>query len=189
MKLRYIVSVSLLTILLIISTANIALAGWSALNSGYAVTTTYHGIEVPLGQPVIATAGTTDALVTTIVFTWLDPDGNLVYTSPPIVPDWQIDPNYPANVPPEIIDWAEDNPTTLVGYAQDTLTLNIVGDWTVKIECYGPTNPRGQDQIIQKATSFFVVDEVPLGTIITLAIPIGFLSFVAIKKKRTSKTK
>ena len=38
-----------------------------------------------------------------------------------------------------------------------------------------------------RATSFFVVDELPLGTIVTLAIPFGFLSFVAIKKKANTQ--
>jgi len=60
---------------------------------------------------------------------------------------------------------------------------NQVGDWTVKVTFYDATGPKGQEQTKFRATSFFVIDELPLGTIVTLLIPIGFLSFVAIKKK------
>ena len=100
-----------------------------------------------------------------------------------------VTPNCPTDSPPEIIDWALDNPNTDVWYATDTHTPTQVGDWTVKVTFYDATGSKCQDQTKFKATSFFVVDEVPLGTIVTLAIPFGFLSFVAIKKKRTTKTK
>jgi hypothetical protein len=48
---------------------------------------------------------------------------------------------------------------------------------------YDAAGHKCHDQTKFRATSFFVIDEVPLGTIVTLVLPLGFLSFVAIKKK------
>ena len=92
-------------------------------------------------------------------------------------------PDYPPNAPQEVKNWAANHHGIKVWYAQDSHIPDQVGDWTVKVTFYGATGPKCQDQTKFRATSFFVIDEVPLGTIVTLLIPIGFLSFVAIKKK------
>lgn len=184
-KLKFTAPVSLLAILLIFSTANIAQAQWSAINSGYAVTTNYHGIEAPVGETVIATAGTTDNSVTKITFSWLNPYDNEVSYHEVLKADFDLHetPYYPTDSPQEVKDWAEKYPYTEVWYAQDTHTHDQVGDWTVKVTFYGATGPKGQEQTKFKATSFFVIDEVPLGTIVILLIPLGFLSILALKKK------
>ena len=186
MKLRFIVSVSLLTILLIISTVNTVQASWNAINSGQgAVTTNFHGINVPIGETVVATAGTTNNQINEVTFHWVDPYGNWVRNE-----TTALSLGIPLqDIPTEVSDWAEDNDGTPVWCAQDSYDPDSVGDWTVKITLHYITGEECEEETKFKATSFFVVDEVPLGTIVTLAIPFGFLGFVAIKKKRTPKTK
>ena len=183
MKLRFTVSVTLLAILLILLTANIAQAQWNAINSGYAVTTDYHDIETPLGETVTATAGTTDISVSKITFSWLDPYDNEEQNHEVTALVSYITPAHPSNVPQEVIDWANNNPGIEFFCAQDTHDPNEVGDWTVKVTFYDATGPKCQDQTKFRATSFFVINEVPLGTIVILLIPLGFLSILALKKK------
>jgi hypothetical protein len=91
-------------------------------------------------------------------------------------------PDCPLNAPQEVIDWADANPGIEVWYAQDTHTPDQVGDWTVKVTFYRATGC-AHEHIKFRATSFFVIDEVPLRTIVTLFILLGFLSIMAIKKK------
>jgi len=58
---------------------NLAHAHWSAINSGYAVTTNWHGKEVPLGQSVTAWAGTTNSSVYQVEFKWKNKTGHVIY--------------------------------------------------------------------------------------------------------------
>ena len=184
MKLRFAVFVILFASLFIFSNTNVAQAGWNAINSGYAVTTNYHGLDAPLGEEIVATAGTTDHDVTQVEFIWLDPDEEEIH-SETLGLSWP--PTPPASVPQEVIDWAQNNPGVEVGYAQSTLesdSVAVIGWFTVKAIFHGPTGPKGQDHDRFKATSFFYIDEVPFGTIVILLIPFGFLGFYAIKRKR-----
>ena len=81
-------------------------------------------------------------------------------------------PDYPPNAPQEVKNWAANHHGIKVWYAQDSHIPDQVGDWTVKVTFYGATGPKCQDQTKFRATSFFVIDEVPFGTIVTLLIPI-----------------
>ncbi len=177
--------ITLILISLITSQIPAAQAQWNALNSGYAVTTNWHGKEAPIGESVTATAGTTDSHVKSIEFIWLRPDGSLArsvtfYTL-------RTDPYPPPNVPKEVIDYKN---STTVWYAQDIFTPDKVGDWTVKAifhtEPKGSGNPRGQgsDKVMMRATSFFAVPEVPLGTLTIVLAMFGSLGIFALKRKR-----
>ena len=49
-----------------------------SLESGYSVTSDYHGVDVPSGSPVTVTAMTTDPSVDVIKFIWKNPAGQIV---------------------------------------------------------------------------------------------------------------
>lgn len=186
MKLQFIVASIFLAALIVISSANLAQAQWSALDSGYGVTTNYHGVDVDIGQSVTATAGTTDNRVRNIEFRWLDPGGN---------PSWDVTvpvfgpfttPNVPPNVPQEIINWANGHPGVVVWYAQNTQTPNVVGDWGMQAIYHdsGRIRGRNSDTIAIRATSFNVVPEVPMGTMVILSSMLGALGVFALKRKK-----
>ncbi|XHH10064.1 MAG: hypothetical protein ACFCUE_05380 [Candidatus Bathyarchaeia archaeon] len=116
---------------------------------------------VQIGNPVTATATTTDAKVDKVRFTWYDPAGTPFTTDPQSV----------------------SGPSRM---ATSTFTPDALGDWTVKAEfldkqgccccCHYKT-------VATRTTSFNVVPEVPLiGTAgIALAMAVGLIFY----KKRT----
>lgn len=188
MKLRSFWAVAVILISLVLG-STLVQAQWSALNSGYAVTTNYHGVDVLPGTEVTAWAGTTDSEVNEVEFRWLKPDGTLSVDPPPIVRVYVSfrTPDVPSGVPEEIIDWAEKNPSINVWYANNTQTPDILGNWTVQVFFYAPGGHlRGKesDIIRIRATSFNVIPEAPFGTIAILLAMFGALSTFTIKKKR-----
>jgi hypothetical protein len=157
----------------------VVLAQWNALSSGYAVTTDWHGREVPIHVYVTAWAGTTKGDSKWVEFKWIDPNGNLRRTEVKTLSDiydLYETPNVPPGVPKEIEDWAKDNPGVKVWYAYDTYALDVVGEWTVKA-----VFPQGSVDVKQRATSLYAVPEVILGS---LAAMFGALGLVAIKRRR-----
>jgi len=89
--------------LTVLACTDIVKAQWSAIkNSDYAVTTNWHGTDVPIGQVVVATAGTTDLAVTHVVFIWRDPSNNTVWVDNVTVSELTT-PTVPENVPDEVI--------------------------------------------------------------------------------------
>lgn len=189
MKLRLFVPVVLVSVLLIVVGMNIVLAQWSAIkDSGYAVTTNWHGEDVPLGEPVTAWAGTTNPEVIKVEFKWHDPapaenlvwDVNITVFGPYETPD------VPSNVPQEIIDWAEKYPGYTIWYADNTQTPDVLGDWGIQAFFHDSGNIQGQDSTIVaiRSTSGNVIPEAPLGTIaIALTILAGY-SFIVIRKRK-----
>jgi len=161
---------AVLTASLIASQIPRAQAGWSALNSGYAVTTDWHGADVPMGTSVTATAGTTDGTVESVEFIWKAPDGTLVWTATvPVVPSG---------------DTWDGKPISI---AQDTRVLGApVGDWGVQAIFHGPGGKihkgQGDDIVRIRATSFFVVPEVSFGAIAPLVA--GLCALALLKRKR-----
>jgi len=200
MKFRFALLVVLFVSLILFANTNVAQAQWAAISSGYGVTTNVHGLIVSPTQPLTAWAGTTDHSVSTVQFQWIDPDGNSVaawhqnvdissatwYTTSDVPPD--------ADLPQEIIDWADANPGVKIRYAksdthipEDEYDGTIIGDWTVKVYFHGAGGKiqcKDEATVAIRATSF-VIDEVPFGTIVALLIPFGFLSIYAMKKKRS----
>jgi hypothetical protein len=195
LRLKFIVTTIIVTSLLIIGSTNLAHAQWSAISSGYGVTTDWHGQDAPIGVSVTATAGTTDMSVDKVEFRWLDPEGNVEIAINVTVSDAYITPATPADppdnwdLPDEIKEWATDNPDIPVKYAQNFQTLDEVGDWAVQAHFidtdHNPKSLRGRntDIIAIRATSFNVVPEVPYGTIAILLSMFGALGLFAIRRK------
>lgn len=189
MKLRFAVATILFASLLVFANTNIAQAQWSAINSGYAVTTNWHGQEVPLGEEVTAWAGTTRSEVKKVEFLWRAPDEETV-----VFHDWiYIDgpyttPTVPDGVPQEIIDWANENPGIDVYYANNTQTPDVLGDWGVQALFHaGSGKIKGQDSTIVaiRASSTHTVPEVPFGTIAISLSMFVILGIFTIKRKRS----
>lgn len=168
MRLRFAVVILLIVSVLFIANTNVAQAGWNSINSGYAVTTDWHGEEVPIGTTVKATAGTTNDNVYKIEIYWYDQNQALMHISV-IYPQWG----------------------TVYGtyckYANATYTPDTVGDWTVQAIFRAPGGHiRGADEDIVaiRASSFFEVPEVPFGTI---AIVLGMIGALGVSRLRTKK--
>jgi len=162
-------------IALIITQTNVVQAQWSALNSGYAVTTNYHGVNVLPGTLVTATAGTTDDSVETVTFLWKYPNGTVAYTE--------------ADVP------VEPNGTTwengkLIYYARSSyVPVAPLGDWGVQAifkDSGHKQHGQHEDVVAIRATSFFVVPEVAFGTVTVL---LGSLGALVLMHKRKSINK
>jgi len=185
-KLRSFLAVVLILSLLVLG-STLVQAQWSALDSGYAVTTDYHGVDVPLGVEVTATAGTTNSGVKKVEFRWLDPYGNEVFglISVSVFGPYTT-PNVPPGVPQEIVDWALKNPGIDVYYAQNTQSPERAGDWAVQAIFYD-SGGRGhgpfEDKVAIRATSFNVIPEAP-STIVILLGMFGALGVFALKKKQ-----
>jgi hypothetical protein len=186
MKLRFIIAVILLVNLLVFANRNIAQAGWNAINSGYGVTTNWHGQDVPLGESVTAWAGTTDDAVEIVEFKWLNHSEDIVWRENVSVDGPYLTPNVPGGAPQEIIDWAESvEEDTPVWYANNTKIPNSLGNWTVKATFYNVTHERGKNHSKFRATSFNVVPEAPFGTIVILLTMLGALGVFALKRKHS----
>ena len=192
MKRYVIVALIALAGLLVLTATNVAnaqYARWSAIKeTGYAVTSNWQGIDVPLGVEVVATAGTTDLDIENITFRWHDPADNTVWEDTFAVSGPLITPNVPSNIPPEVQEWADDNPGVSYLYAQSTHTPNMVGDWGVQaffIGLDGKTKA-GLDYVVQiRATSFNVIPEIPI--IGTAGAAIAMLAGLGLFMKRRGK--
>jgi len=160
-------------------------AQWSAIKSGYAITTDWHGQDVPVGAPVTAWAGTTNENVYQIRFLWLDPEENIRYDTNVTDIVNYITPDYPPGAPDEIIEWAEENPNIEIWYANNTQTPDSVGEWTVKAWFYSPEGHLMNSTVIKiRATSFNTVPYTPIGTIIIAVTMIAALTAFITRKRK-----
>jgi hypothetical protein len=193
MRTLRIVTLTATAALALAAMANIALAlgysGWSAIGTGYAITSNWQGIEVPIGQNVVATAGTTDLTITTIIFRWHDPADNVMWEDTVPVSGPITTPTTPSNVPNDVTDWANDNPDTQYLYAQSAHMPSTIGDWGVQaffIGPYGKTKAGLEDVVQIRAASFNVIPELPIiGTAgITIAMLLGLGLFSAKRKRK-----
>src|SRR5713101_7516416 len=50
------------------------------VSSGYAATSSSHGVSVPTGTPVTVDACTTNSKITNVLFIWHRPDSSIAYT-------------------------------------------------------------------------------------------------------------
>jgi hypothetical protein len=142
-----------------------------SLNSGYAVTSNYHGKDVPIGADVTVTAKTTDSKTDFVLFIWKDPAGHII--------------------------WQEETKVTWDGTyfggkkvysAQSVHKPETIGDWGVQAKFYDETrNKRGDivdTRLATRATSFNVIPELPLiGTAGASAAMIFGLALFKIKRK------
>lgn len=137
---------------------------WSALGSGYAITTDWQGVDVPVGTVVTATAGTTDESVGQhgyAVFLWhYELNASIMFASENSTL-WSNGTTYYHN----------DKKTSLTVYfSADTRTLTDEGEWGVQALFYDVHGKlRGDSGIIKiKATSVTVIPEVMSTLIVAL---------------------
>lgn len=173
--------IALILVTLLVASVN---APWATLSSGYAIWTNYHGIDIPPGTEVIATAGTTEhpnssahnkrPNVTAVRFRWMPPEGSGL-------PDF--------NSSLKTLTW--DNSTHYDGWpvytANDTQTLNTYGDWGVQAWFYDSEGKLRNEKGIEKirAVSVNVTPEIPFaGTAGAAAIMLLSLGFYLSKKKK-----
>lgn len=173
MKIKFIALVFVLFSLFVVS----ASAQWNALNSGYAVTTDYHGEDILPGTLVTATAGTTDTNVQNVTFVWKYPDGTEAHTDPEV--EVEFIGNY----------WTNSSGTFPIYEADSSYTVGLpFGDWGVQAFFNGPGGHlRGQesDIIRIRATSINVVPEIPVvGTAGAAAVMLLGLGLFWHKKKK-----
>jgi len=189
----------LLAGLLALATVDIAVAQWDALGSGFAVTTNWHGTNVPIGMSVTATAGWAPDLipesnpskyveVKTVEFVWHFPNGTVAFSETVPISGPLTTPNDlpPPPIPPEISEWAQKYPDIGYWYAQSTPFIpTVLGDWGVQAVFHNTVRICGKnsDTIRVRATSFNVVPEVPFGTAVILLSWIGLLGVFAVRKK------
>ena len=149
---------------------------WSrtSIKSGYAITTDWHGTEVPQGESVTARAGTTDLSVEAVWFRWLRPDGKEA---------WAIEVSWDGT-----LDTWEDQSVRVF---LNTQIPDEVGDWGVQAIFYnseghgrGPLD-HPAEKVAIRARSFFTIPEVSLGTIAILLAMFGALGIFVTKKRRT----
>jgi hypothetical protein len=157
----------LLTSLLIL--VSIAYAAWSTLGMGYAITSNYHGVQVPSGVPVTVTAGTLDPAVTQITFRWHMPNGTT---------RWDV--TVPVYTNGTTGQW-NNGTTALIRYAQNTQTPDVTGDWGVQAFFRDSTGTDKADLtnvIAIKATSFNTIPEIPIigtaGAAVAMLLGLGF---------------
>lgn len=157
----------------------VAHAPWSTLGTGYAITTNYHGVDVPPGFPITVTAGTLDSRVVNVTFRWhAPPDGDGPIEREVVVP-----------VAPNGTEGKWNNGTEVpILYAQDIFAPDPdeLGDWGIQAffqDSEGTDRANLTDVIKIKAVSVNVVPEVPYGTIAILVAMFGALTIFAIKKK------
>ncbi len=143
----------------------------NSLGSGYAVTSDWHGKEVPPGTTVTVTAMTTDDTITQVTFLWKDPDGNVMF---------------------EVVDNTATADGEFEGKTIFTFSsaevVNDQGDWGVQAlfqDGEGKTKEGIEEVVSIKATSFFVVPDLPfIGTLgATMAGLLG-LGLLAVKRKK-----
>lgn len=172
MKIRF----AALALLLLYFLVQVASAQWNALNSGYAVTTDYHGKNVPLGTVVTATAGTTNPKVKNVTFIWKCNETEQFRDEN--VPVWSNGTR-----------WPDSGGGDLIYYAQSQHIVDVYGDWGVQaffIGEDGTTKANVECTIRIRATSFFnVIPTAPVvgtaGVAIAMILSLGAF----LKRKRS----
>lgn len=189
MKLRLISASILLAGILIVLAVNIAYAQWAAIkDSGYAITTDWHGETVPFGERVTAWAGTTNSSVYKVEFEWLNETDHVIFEENITNLVSYTTPSVPLGVPQEIIDWADKYPNYTILYANSSQIPNSIGNWTVKAYFYAlGGHVRGPETNIVKmrATSLHTVPDIPVvGTAGAVAAMLLGLGLFWHKKKK-----
>jgi hypothetical protein len=173
-----------LIVLLLVLFVSCVSAPWENLSSGYAIWTNYHGIDVPPGTLVTATAGTTEhpdssahnkrPNVTAVRFRWMPPEDSGR-------PDF--------NSSLKTLTW--DGTTYYNGWpvytANDTQALDDLGDWGVQAWFYDFDGKLRNETGIEKirAVSVNVTPEIPVvGTAGAIAVMLLVLGLFWHRKKK-----
>jgi hypothetical protein len=120
-------SIALLLILttLLVSTASAGFIFPNDLDSGYYLTSNYHGESVPPGATVTMTAESTNTRVRSVQFLWFAPDGTLARVSDRI-PVWTNGSTL-----------TNDEGTFTIYFAEDNYIPNVPGHWGVVAVFFG----------------------------------------------------
>ena len=183
-KLKRLGLVALLVVLTLIVTSTIVQADpWSAIVSGYAVTTNHHGEEVliPPVPPLRARVGvlaenlydpSSEAGVYEVRVDLRDPDGNVVDS--------------------DTVSWTQFSDATYKGkpikgaWTGDLVPgVWVVGHYSVKayfFDKYGKELAQMDDLTAMRATTVMVVPEVPIGTLTILLTMLASLAIFARKR-------
>lgn len=166
-------------------------AQWPALNSGFAVTTDYHGADpIPQGTAVTAKAGFIPEKfdpppnIEYIQFIWHNETDGVefdvdVYPSDSPTGDWLTE------------DWTDKSGTTwTVYYLNNTQYPVTLGEWGVQAVFRGEGGSvQGLDEMVPafaiRATSFETIPEVPLGTITAVLAMLAAGTLFVVKKRYT----
>ena len=173
MKLRKSIPLLLLTFVLVLSFATVVYAPEQTLSTGYAVTSNWHGKDVPSGTDVVVTAMTTDAKVDHVLFVWKNPADQTVW-----VDIEAVEPN-----------GTKYDDAKLIYYATSTHKPETLGDWGVQaifVDLDGIFKCHLRLFVKRRATSFNVIPEVPIiGTAgASLAMLFGFTYKIKRKPKK-----
>jgi len=164
-------TVAILLAGIFLAAISVAHAQWSAISSGYAVTTDHHGVDVPLGTLITAIAGTTNPNVASVTFLWHYPNETVAYEVN--VPVWSNGSTYDGK---------------LIYYANSSYIPDAIGDWGVQalfIGEGGTTKANHTDVVRIRATSFNTIPDVPIvGTAGAIAAMILGLGVFLHKRKR-----
>jgi hypothetical protein len=147
---RKIIAVSVIAVLFVFS----AMALVNAKTYEYKVTSNFHGIDAWPGADVVVTATTDDPGITQVTFLWKDGSENVKYTDVVAIVD---------------------------GTAESSHQPDSTGDWGVQALFQGPDGKtkEGVDLVVSiKATSFFVIPEIPIfataGTLLAMLLALGY---------------
>jgi len=189
MKAKYAILFLTFCLFICLST-QISYAQWDAINSGYGITTNWHGKEVPFGESVTAWAGTTNPSIMAIFFRWKRPDESVYaeYNNTSLM-KCNNPTEIPNEAPEEIKDWAEKNPDKFpIWIATNTQTPDTIGDWTVKAYFIGPegtTKEQVENTVMIKATSLNVIPDFPVvGTAGALVVMLLGLNLFMRRKRQ-----
>jgi hypothetical protein len=169
-RMRKGILLSILTVALVFSVATVAYAAPPInLNDGYEIITNWHGVDVPPGTEVVATAMTTNPEVARVTFLWKNPSDTPTYTDPDVA----------------VFQNGTMWDGKLIYYAISTYTPNIMGDWGVQAlfqDSTGRTIQGVEGVVAIRARSFNAVPEIPiLGTV---GATIAMLAGLTYKMKR-----
>lgn len=159
---RKVILLSVLVFALVFSLATVV--SGSILESGYAVTSNYDGIDVPSGAEVVVTAMTTDEKVDHVLFVWKNPAGQIIWVDI-------------AKVETDGTTYEENG--EVIYYAYSTHKPEAIGDWGVTaffVDLDGLFRCEIKLIVARRATSFNVIPEIPvIGTAgASIAMLLGF---------------
>lgn len=180
--------VAVLAVLTLIATTTIVQADpWSAVDSGYAVSTNYHGQEIDITSPptdLFAKVGIRTSVLAkfglTLDYVYVelrDPNGDVVDDD--IVGDQPGELNLSPPYSPKGNE---------IWYGEtDHLAPStwVIGDYSVKAYFYAPGGKEianTDDLVAMRATTVMVVPEVPIGTLSILLTMLASLAIFARKK-------
>ncbi len=112
-------TLALLSIGMIVS-IGVVYAPWETLETGYAVTTDHHGVDVLPGTPVTVIAGTLDPEVVNVTFRWHMPNETV---------RWEVTKSVASN---ETKGKWNNGTEALIYYANDTQIPDVFGDWGIQ---------------------------------------------------------